>query len=261
VNTLPNSEPSTRPRQFNPHWGYDRIKNLYHRVIRDTMARYDGRLEYAEIMNEAHDKANLWALSHEQILDMARMAFDAAREGSKTIKRQMNHCCMWGEYAKRPNPDGTRRWSPWQFVRACFDHGVDYEVIGVQLYYPQNDLFEIDRMLDRFLVFNRKLHVTEIATASQDGLDPHSMRPRTYAPGWHGPWTATMQADWLEAVYTLCYSKPAFEAIGWWDFSDQAGHFWPFGGLLDKNNQPKEAYHRLLALQKQWGVGPGSSKS
>jgi hypothetical protein len=254
ISTLPNSEPSTRPRQFNPNWDYGRIKSLYARIIRSTMARYDGRIDCAEIMNEAHDKANLWGLSHEQILDMAKMAFDAARQGSKTVRRQMNHCCMWAEYAKHRNPDGSRRWSPWQFVKACFDHGIDYEIIGLQLYYPQNDLFEIDRMLERFLVFNKTLHITEMSTASQDGLDPHSMRPHSYAPGWHGPWSPQMQADWAEGIYTLCYSKPAVEEVGWWDFTDQGGHFWPFGGLLNADFTPKPAYLRLQALQREWGL-------
>ena len=254
INTLPNSEPSSITRQYNPRWSYDRIKKTYETIIRNTMWRYHPRLQYAEIMNEAHDKANLWGMSQEQILDMAKMAFRAARQGSPTVKRQMNHCCMWGEYAKRRNPDGSRRWTPFRFIRDCFDHGIDYEIIGLQLYYPQNDIFEIDRMLDRFAVFNKPLHITEIATASEDGLDPQSMRPVTYAPGWHGPWSATMQADWVEAIYTLCYSKPSFEAVGWWDLSDRPGHFWPFGGLLDKNMQPKEAYLRLKKLQKDWGV-------
>ncbi len=254
IDTSPNREPSTQPRQFNPRWNYDRIKDLYARVIRQTMARYNGKLLYAEIMNEAHDKANLWGLNHEQILDMAKMAFAAAREGSPTIQRQMNHCCMWGEYGRHANPDGSHRWSPWQFIKACFDSGIDYDVIGLQLYYPQHDVFEIDRMLDRFVAFNKPIQITEIATASQDGLDPGSMRPRTYAPGWHGPWSPTMQADWAEAMYTLCYSKPAFHGVGWWDFCDKRGRFWPFGGLLDENLQPKEAYFRLQKLQKQWGV-------
>src|SRR2546429_4779097 len=43
---------------------------------------------------------------------------------------------------------------------------------------------------------------TEIATASQDGLDPESMRPKTHAPGWHGPWNEAMQADWRSEEHT-----------------------------------------------------------
>lgn len=254
INTLPNSEPSNARRQFNANWPYERVKNTYEQVIRQTMQRYHGRCPVAEIMNEAHDKANLWGLNHEQILDWAKMAFRAAREGSPTVQRMMNHCCMWGEYAKNRNADGSRRWSPHQFIKTCFDNGIDYEVIGLQLYYPQHDVFEIDRMLERFTEFNKPIHITEIATASQDGLDPDSMRPKTYAPGWHGPWNPTMQADWAEAMYTLCYSKPNYEVVGWWDFVDVKGHFWPFGGLLQQDMQPKESYHRLLKLKRDWGL-------
>jgi len=98
------------------------------------------------------------------------------------------------------------------------------------------------------------MHITEIATASVEGPDPNSLRPNTTAPGWHGPWSERVQADWLEAIYTLVYSKPEFEAIGWWDLTDMPGHFWPHGGLLHADLTPKLAYHRLGELQKAWGV-------
>ena len=121
------------------------------------------------------------------------------------------------------------------------------------MYYPQQDLFEIDRMLERYTTFGKTLHITEIGCNSADGLDPASMRPNDRVPGWHGPWTEPMQADWLEGLYTLCYSKPEFEAVGWWDFADQGGLFWPYGGLLRKDLTPKEGYLRLLKLKKEWG--------
>ena len=62
------------------------------------------------------------------------------------------------------------------------------------------------------------------------------------------------QADWLEAMYTLWYSKPHVRAVTWWDFADRPGHFWPFGGMLRKDMTPKESYGRLVELQKRWGV-------
>jgi hypothetical protein len=131
---------------------------------------------------------------------------------------------------------------------------VEFEVLGLQLYYPQMDLLEIERMLDRFHDFQKPIHITEIATASVDTPDPTSMRPTTTAPGWHGPWSETTQADWMEGVYTLLYSKPQFEAIGWWDLADIGGHFWPHGGMLKKDLSPKESYMRLGELQKKWGL-------
>jgi hypothetical protein len=109
-------------------------------------------------------------------------------------------------------------------------------------------------MLDRFKVFGKPMHITEIATASIDGPDPKSMRPNSTAPGWHDKWSEETQADWLEGIYTLVYSKSEFEAIGWWDLADAGGHFWPHGGLLREDLTPKLAYHRLGDLQKRWGV-------
>ncbi|MEO6434478.1 MAG: endo-1,4-beta-xylanase [Tepidisphaeraceae bacterium] len=264
IETMPDGTPATGPsettiRRFNDRWPYERIKEQYVNVVRTTAARYAGKaVPFIEIMNEAHDKANLWHLSHEQVLDMGRAVFTAAHEANPSIKRMMNHCCMWGEYAKTRNRDGTRRWSPWQFIDTCFKNGIDYERIGLQLYYPQYDVFEIERMLDRFETFNRPVHITEFATASREGLDPMSMRPNTAAPGWHGPWTPTTQADWAEAIYTLCYSKRYMECVGWWDISDAKGHFWPHGGMFDADFKPKESYHRLRTLQKRWGIGPAA---
>jgi endo-1,4-beta-xylanase len=238
-------------------WPFEKILPEYERVVAQTMRRYSGRLPYAEIINEAHDKSNLWKLSHQQIVEITRAVCRAARQGSPTVKRQINNCCMWAEYAKHSNPDGSRRWSPYRYIADCIAAGTQFEVIGLQLYYPQIDILEIERMLDRFKKFNKPLHITEIATASVDGPDPHSMRPKTTAPGWHGPWSETTQSDWLEAIYTLVYSKLEVEAIGWWDLTDIPGHFWPHGGLLHADLTPKLAYHRLGELQKAWGVSRG----
>ena len=255
------SRTQTQPT-FNPSYPYEKIRALYPRIIKNTAQRFGAKVPHIEVMNEAHDKANLWKLSHAQLLELARLAFAAAKDGGPLMRRQMNHCCLWAEYAKDKNPDGSRRWSPYQFVKECFDKGIDYETIGLQLYYPQHDLFEIERMLDRFAAFNKPIHITELATASQSGLDPTSMRPATEAPMWHEPgWTPSTQADWVEQVYTLLYSKHYIQAVGWWDLTDVQGHFWPFGGLLDKDLNPKESYHRLRKLQKQWGVARPSQRT
>ncbi|HYV28727.1 MAG TPA: endo-1,4-beta-xylanase [Candidatus Eisenbacteria bacterium] len=235
-------------------WPYEKVLPEYKRIVAQTTRRYEGRVPYVEVMNEAHDKANLFRFSHEQILELAREACRAAREGSPTAKRLINHCCQWAEYARRANADGVRRWSPFRFLKDCLRADVEFETVGLQLYYPQQDLFEIDRMIDRFKAFQRRLHITEISCNSADGLDPASMRPKSFVPGWHGPWNETMQADWLESIYTICYSKPEFEAVGYWDLADVGGHFWPNGGLLRKDFSPKESYGRLLKLKKQWGL-------
>src|ERR671938_200851 len=66
---------------------------------------------------------------------------------------------------------------------------------------------------------------------------------------WHRPWDAPTQADWAEAFYTLCFAQPEVEAVTWWDFADPG--FWPWGGMLDHDEQPKPIYHRLIDLTTQ----------
>jgi GH35 family endo-1,4-beta-xylanase len=240
-------------------WPYEQVLAEYQRVVTQTLRRYAGRWPYVEVINEAHDKANLFGFTHEQVLELTRAACRAARQGAPQVKRLINHCCLWAEYARRPDRQGRRRWSPFRYLQDCLRAGVEFETIGLQLYYPQQDLFEIERMLDRFAVFKRPLHLSEVSCNSAPGLDPASLRPTSLVPGWHGPWSEGQQADWLEAIYTLCYSKPEFEAIGWWDLADVGGHFWPHGGLLQRDFTPKESYRRLQQLQRQWGVSPAGA--
>lgn len=235
-------------------WPYEKVLPLYQRVVEHTMRRYDGRIPVAEIINEAHDKTNIFKFDHGQILELTREVCQAARRGSSSVKRMINNCCHWGEYAKKRNPDGSIKWTPWRYLSDCVKANVEFDCIGLQMYYPAYDLMEIDRMLDRFKSFGRPLHVSEMSCNSAPGLDPNSMRPKDDVPGWHGPWTETMQADWLEAMYTLCYSRAEFEAVEWWDIADYDGHFWPHGGLFTKDFKPKESYFRLLALKKNWGL-------
>jgi endo-1,4-beta-xylanase len=239
---------------FNKDWPFERLLELYQQTQANTLSRYRNTLEYVEVINEAHDKANLWRLNHAQIIEMTVKSLQAARRGSPTVRRQINHCCLWAEYAKNTNADGSRRWSPYTYLKDVVKAGGEFEIVGLQLYYPRFDIFEIDRMLDRFADFAKPCHITEMACNSAEGLDAQSMRPKDLVPGWHGPWTETMQADWTEAMYTLAYSKPHFEAVGWWDLADTPGHFWPNGGLTRADFTPKEAYDRIAKLQKQWGV-------
>lgn len=235
-------------------WPFEKLVPEYKRVVEQTMRRYAGRMPYAEIINEAHDFSNLFHLDHQQILEMTREVCRSARAGSATVKRQINNCCLWAEYAKTRTKSGARKWSPFRYLEDCVKFGVEFERIGLQLYYPSQDLLEIERMLDRFKSLKRPLHISEISCNSAPGLDVESMRAKEDVPGWHGPWTETMQADWAEAIYTMCYSKPEFEAVGWWDFADYPGHFWPHGGLLRADFTPKESYQRLLALKRSWGL-------
>ncbi|WP_017298899.1 endo-1,4-beta-xylanase [Nodosilinea nodulosa] len=230
---------------------YEQVKAALRQRILDITRRYGERIPAYDVINEAHGApwANALGYNQAQFLDLTRMACETAKEGYPAVQRVVNSCCLW---ARNVAIYGPPQRSPYQYLKACLAAGIDFEVIGLQLYYPDQDMFEIDRLLDRFTALGKPVHITEMACSSGTGNDENSQIGE--ATGlWHAPWSEAVQADWVEQVYTLAYSKPEIAAVTWWDLSDQ-GAFWPFGGLLNRQNQPKAAYYRLQGLRKAWDI-------
>jgi endo-1,4-beta-xylanase len=226
------------------------------RRITEIVTRYKGRIKVYDVINEAHDWGNVPQFTSEQLVEMTRVAADATRAADPKALRVVNNCCLFAEYVaggatyrgKQPRP----LHSPLQYLRAAAKAGVKYDAIGLQVYYPEHDLFEIARMFDRFAALGKPLHVTELGVCSRADTDDKSMVKNPTGNHWHAPWSETVQADWIEQFYTLCYAHPAVQAVTWWDFSDAGGHFWPHGGFLRPDLQPKESYLRLQQLIRGW---------
>jgi GH35 family endo-1,4-beta-xylanase len=244
-----------------PDWlaghSYQQVAATHRDYVLDAVGRFRDRIHIWDVINEAHDWANDFDYTPEQLVEMTRLACDVTREADPQAIRIVNSCCTWSEYVargqsySRPIPGPGR--TVLQYVRDVISAGVSFEVIGVQMYYPAHDLFEIDRQLDRFCQLGKPVHITELGVSSS--VEPSERDPITdvhWRRFWHGrPWSESEQADWIEAYYTMCYSKPEIEAITWWDFSDPA--FIPHGGLVDENLRPKDGFRRLKKLIETWG--------
>ena len=230
---------------------YHRVKQSLRQRILEIVRHYQDRIPYYDVINEAHGVpwGNELNYDSKQFLDLTRMACDVVREANPNVQRVVNSCCLWARQVALFGPSVQ---SPFQYVKACLRANIPFEVIGLQLYYPDQDMFEIDRMLDRFAIFGKPIHITEMSASSKTGIDESSLLGEARGL-WHAPWSETVQANWVEQIYTLAYSKPTIEAITWWDLSDKST-FWPFGGLLNEENQPKRAYYRLQGLKQIWGL-------
>ena len=68
---------------------------------------------------------------------------------------------------------------------------------------------------------------------------------------WGEPWSEELQAEYLEAAYTIFFSRPQVGAIGLWDIVDRGAAIY-YGGLFDEQNQPKKSYYTLKNLIEQW---------
>ena len=255
--------PQTTPEWQKPKT-YEQMKQLCVDRVRTLVTQYKGRIEVWDIINEAHDWANVFHYTHEQMIEVVQAISQAAKQANPNCTRIVNNCCLWAEYVASGNTmqghEDRELWSPYRFLKALDDAGVDYDVIGLQIYYPSRDLFEIGRLIEQYATLGKPIHITELGTPSRYEDDPDSYFKQAGAVRnmgwWHAPWTPEIQADWIEQFYTICYSKPYLQAITWWDFTDHGGHFFPWGGFVDADLDPKPSYHRLRSLFTSWGHLP-----
>ncbi len=166
-----------------PAWmqgrSFEQWREEHRRRITEIVSRYRGRIRVYDVINEAHDWGNEPQFSQEQLLEMTRLAADATRAADPKAVRVVNNCCLFGEYVaeggtykgKQPRPLRT----PVQYLRAVLKADVDFNAVGLQVYYPEHDLFEIARMLDRFAALGKPMHVTELGVSSRADRDEQSM--------------------------------------------------------------------------------------
>ncbi len=253
-----------------PEWveakSFDELKRYTEKHVRTMVDHYGDEIYAWEIVNEFHDWANDVRLDPDQIVELTKFACDVAADAAPTVGRLVNHCCPFAEYVQMgqysgwpDQPAQHPQRTPWEFTRDLVDAGVDFTHIGQQMYFPERDLQDSILLVERFEQFGKPVHLSEVGcpggpTERSVKLDTVPIPDGPYA--WHRPWDEDTQADWLEGIYTLAYSKPFVEGAHWFDFVDP--HFYiPSGGLLQSpKGEPKEAYRRLQSLQRRWGVGP-----
>ncbi len=253
-----------------PEWieakSFDDLKRYTERTVREMVGHYGDEMYAWEIVNEFHDWANEVQLDPDQIVELTKFACDVAADVAPNVHRLVNNCCPYAEYVQLKQwsgwPNQPARYpqrTPWEFTRDLVDAGVNFAQIGQQMYFPERDLQDIVLLTERYEAFNKPFHYSEVGCPG--GPTNQSVRLSTVnvpdsAYAWHAQWDEDVQADWLEAIYTIAYSKPWIKGAHWFDFVDPLGYIENGGLFKSVEGEPKEAYRRLQALQRRWGVGP-----
>ncbi len=247
-----------------PDWlkglSYAELLKYAEEHTRETVGHYGDRLYSWEIVNELHDWANELQLSPEQTIELTRLACDVAKDTNPNVKRLVNNCCPFAEYvqlrryvnieAKYPQR------TPWQFMRDLVDAGVDFDVTAQQMYFPYRCLADTIIHTERLEQFGKPVYLSEVGCSSgptKASIDTGKLGFPKEPYIWHRHWDEDLQADWLEGLYTLGYSKPWIHAINWYDFVDPYA-FVPQGGLYRtlEEVEPKSGIDRLKMLQQKW---------
>ena len=244
-------------------WDDGSIAREIDRVAKRSVKRYKGRIHYYDAINEAHDWCNAYELTQDQLVEMTKLCCDAMHEEDPNVNAIINTCFMFGENVADARVQwgliNERNMTPYSYLQKVESMGTQYETVGIQLYCPSRDMLEIEKMYDRFSIFGKPLHLTELGVPShyQDvrydctAGNIYCLR-YMYSGLWHEmQWSERLQADWLEWFYTISYAHPKVEALTWWNFSDPS--YVPASGMYHESGEPKEICFRLKALREQWG--------
>ena len=256
------------PNSGTPDWAmnynWDEVREAVEYICKTRAQRFKGRVDMFDVINEAHDWANSYNLTQEQEIEVTKIACDSTHEANPDAVAVINICQPYAEYAGQGRilygPVYERCMSPYSYFERIRDRGIDYEVVGIQLYNPARDMLSIEMMLDRFAEFGKPIHITELGVASYKTDMPYNWSDEALGglmQGlWHEfEWNERLQADWLEDFYTLCYAHPKIDAVTWWNVTDPA--FCPAGGMIEEDGTPKEICFRLKALEQAWGFDFG----
>lgn len=240
---------------------YDELLKYAEKLTTDTMKRFGNSLYAMEVVNELHDWANELQLNHEQITELTRLINDVSKSIAPNVKTTINSCCLFGEYVHMNQYSSGKaaahpQRTPWQWTKDLIDAGIKIDIIELQMYYPYRDLQDSILMTERFEVFNKPMHYSEVGVAG--GPSERSVKLGTVEfPDepylWHQPWDEETQADWLEQIYTLAYSKDYIKACNWFDLIDPYSYMQNGGLFKSEKGEPKAAYHRLKNIQEKWG--------
>ncbi|NUM76689.1 endo-1,4-beta-xylanase [candidate division KSB1 bacterium] len=246
-----------------PDWlrkkSYDELLKYVEKHAREVVGHYGDEMYAWEVVNEAHDWANELQLRPEQIVEVTRLACEVAKATNPKVHRLINNCCPFAEYVQ------LKKWgeldaiypqrTPHQFMRDLVEAGVDFTITGLQMYFPYRDLADTILLIERYEEFGRPMQLTEVGASSgptKESIMAETLKMPTEPYIWHRHWDEELQADWLEGLYTLAYSKPFIEAVNWYDFVDP--HSWiKNGGLLrSPKGEKKAVFDRLMKLQGKW---------
>jgi len=248
-------------KEVNPKWmfslSYPELRKEAEKIAYHHVSAYKGYVDIWDSMNEAHDWANCFELNQTQLVDLTKATTNALREANDKAVSIVNICLPFAEYvAGRYNCYGAlpeRLRSPLSYFKAILEAGVDFDVVGIQLYFPGRDMVAVSKMLDAFKVLGKPIHITEMGVNGgfrQKGNQGSSWSQLDMSEGtWHGGWNEHTQADWMEQFYTISAAREEIKALTWWDFIEPS--FSGNGAFLYENENPREMYFRLLSLKNK----------
>jgi len=226
----------------------------------DAVVRRYPQVQFWNIANELNNSwSNLGFIEPEQSFELVREVGELVKDINPGAKRGINIVPStddaFGNISASP-----RVLAPYPYLLELIQRGVDFEFVGLQMYFSGRGLLEFDQLLERYSLLGKRIHVTELQTSAfqkpQSGnrsfLD--GVHPAVKYYQWHRPWDEKLQSEWLEGTFLISLSKDYVDEWNWWDIADYNDQYFPWGGLMDKDYAPRPAYQKLKALISSGGI-------
>ncbi len=251
------------------------LLTLVGQPLLDEIAEHSGVVvdHYKDVMdewiliNEAHSYPASRGLTRAEITAVSKAAYDTVRETAPGVPTMVNAAPDWfGQsiVTELLVPDHETFFTlPLKPYFESLHMSVPFDRIGQQMYnggcvtlfadhgmgdvgvMPVYDLAELRRQLLSLAELGLPIHLSEISIPA---ATPTACSGMGY---WHAPWDETVQADYLEAFYTMVFGIEPLRSITYWDLLDNDS-FVNTGGLFREDLTPKPAYERLRSLLAQW---------
>ncbi len=254
---------ATVTHYLTPEWlkkkTYFELLKYVEKHVREVVGFYKDEIEVWEVVNEMHDWANEVQLNHKQTIELTKLACDVARDTNPKVRLLINNCCPFADYVQKGMwheiPAKFPQRTPHQFTKQIIEAGVDFDIIGVQVYFVHHTLTEALQSIERYEKMGKAVQLAEIGAPSYgitqeftEAEEDFSQKPYE----WHRHWDEELQADWLESIFTYAYSKKFIEAANWYDFVDPFGFLKKGGILRSPKGEKKAAFDRLISLKNKW---------
>ncbi len=200
----------------------------------------------------------LFPMSFEQCIEFTRLLVAQVKNVMPGARTLISICHPFGEHRQRMTSGAP----PLLYAEMVAQSGISFEGFGVELEVGvpvpgqyMRDLFQYSCLLDRFSGFGKPLFLTGVGVPSRATADPSDRDEGKHVPAqagrWRRPWDEQLQAEWIDSLYKIAFSKPFVESIAWANVADMH-HTLPGGGLLNDILQPKPAFRKVQELRESF---------
>jgi hypothetical protein len=232
---------------------FDMLREMAYDFVQKVVTRYRRAVAAWNVVG-GMETNTAFSLTFEQIIELTRLLVSQVKTLLPNARTMITITHPFGEYHARPKASVP----PMLYAEMVTQAGISFEAFALEIEMgvpePGNfmrDLFQLSAMLDRFSSLGRPVFITAIGVPGKVTPDYQAGADPSQAGRWRRPWDATLQAEWIEAVYQMAFSKPFVESVAWANLADMQSTL-PGGGLFDEMLRPKPGFTKLQSMKERF---------